>query len=338
MGMQSRRTFLKMISAAATTGSALHIGAVNAATPADKTGAWPNKPITVYHPFEPCPYDKLSNVYNAELSKVLGVPVNFEYGLMGRAAREVHDGPADGTRVYFAALGPMVLKPNVAPGGKALKPSDFRAVCRATLLPIVVVASKNAPFKTYKEFEAYAKAHPGKVRVALTNFPSSIHSGMTHFLKNIAKLNCDLVTQPTSPLDGAIDTLTGITDVLITHTPDAERFVKHGDFVVLCTFNKTRLSMLPDVPTLRDLGYDYDQTSWRCIVVNKETPDEIVKRLAEATKQVFATEAMQKSAEENWEPLSFLPPEETQKFLEDELKFYEKLTKTLGIHYSQKKA
>ena len=137
---------------------------------------------------------------------------------MCRAAREVHDGPADGTSVYFAALGPMVLKPNVTPNGNALKPKDFRAVCRATYLPIILVASKNAPFKTYKEFEAYAKAHPGKVRVALTNFPSSIHSGMTYFVKNLAKLDVKLVTQANNPLDGAIDTLTGETDVLITHT------------------------------------------------------------------------------------------------------------------------
>ena len=46
-----------------------------------------------------------------------------------------------------------------------------------TLLPIVLVASKNAPYKTFKEFEAYARSNPGKVRVALTNFPSSIHRG-----------------------------------------------------------------------------------------------------------------------------------------------------------------
>ena len=95
---------------------------------------------------------------------------------MGRAAREVVQGPKDGSYLYFAALGPMVLKPNVQKG--ALTPADFKAVCRMTLLPIVLVASKNAPYKTFKEFEAYARSNPGKVRVALTNFPSSIHRGM----------------------------------------------------------------------------------------------------------------------------------------------------------------
>ena len=333
--MTTRRTLLKSLTLGAATGALSQALPAFAAT--TTSGKFPPKRITVYHPFEPCPYDALSRVFNQELSKILGVPVDFEYGLMGRAAREVHDGPTDGSRIYFAALGPMVLKPNVAPNGNALKPKDFRAICRATLLPIVLVASKNAPFKTYQEFEAYAKANPGKVRAALTNFPSSIHSGLTYFLTKLAKLDVQLITQPTSPLDGAIDTLTGITDILITHTPDAERFVKHGDFVVLATFNKNRLPMLPDVPTLHELGYAYDQTSWRCIVVNKDTPDEIVEALTVAFKKAMETPEVKKSAEDNWEPLAYLPPKETQQFLEDELKFYEDLTKKLGIHWSQSK-
>lgn len=41
------------------------------------------KAITVYHPFEPSPYDVLSRVINNELAEELGVPVHFEYGLMG---------------------------------------------------------------------------------------------------------------------------------------------------------------------------------------------------------------------------------------------------------------
>ena len=47
---------------------------------------FPQQAITVYHPFEPTPYDVLSEVYNEELSKILNVPVKFEYGMRGKAA------------------------------------------------------------------------------------------------------------------------------------------------------------------------------------------------------------------------------------------------------------
>lgn len=45
-----------------------------AAVPQMAFAEYPEHPVTVYHPFEPTPYDALSKVYNAEMSKILGVP------------------------------------------------------------------------------------------------------------------------------------------------------------------------------------------------------------------------------------------------------------------------
>lgn len=295
---------------------------------------YPDRPITVYHPFEPTPYDALSKVYNEEMSKILHVPFKFEYGMMGKAARAVLEGKPDGYTMFFAAMGPMVLKPNMT--GANYTPSDFKPVGRATLLPIVFVANKNAPFKTFQEFVEYAKKNPGKAGIGLTNFPSSLHIGMTWFIKNLAKLDVKLVEQPDGPVRGTIDCLIGETDALISHPPDIMRYIKRGDFIPLATFNATRLEMLPDVPTLKELGYDFSQTSWRVLVVNKNTPESIVNILANATKQALESEAMMKSAKENYEILAWLPPAETEQFLDDEFNFYKDLSMKLGMHVSQK--
>ena len=48
-----------------------------AAVPQMAFAEYPEHPVTVYHPFEPTPYDALSKVYNAEMSKILGVPFVF---------------------------------------------------------------------------------------------------------------------------------------------------------------------------------------------------------------------------------------------------------------------
>ena len=104
-----------------------------AAVPQMAFAEYPEHPVTVYHPFEPTPYDALSKVYNAEMSKILGVPFVFEYGMMGKAAKATLNGKPDGYTVYFAAMGPMVLKPNMV--GPSASPKDFRAVGRATLMP-----------------------------------------------------------------------------------------------------------------------------------------------------------------------------------------------------------
>ena len=305
-----------------------------AAVPQMAFAEYPEHPVTVYHPFEPTPYDALSKVYNAEMSKILGVPFVFEYGMMGKAAKATLNGKPDGYTVYFAAMGPMVLKPNMV--GPSASPKDFRAVGRATLLPILFVANKNAPFKTFEEFKAYAKAHPGKARIGITNAPSSLQIGMTHLIKELAKLDVQLVEQPDGPVRGTIDCLIGDTDALISHPPDIMRYIRRGDFVPLATFAPERLAMLPDVPTLRELGYDFSQTSWRVLVVNKDTPDAIVEKLAKASERALNSPAMKKSAEENYEILAWLPPSEADAFLQSEFDFYRDLSMSMGLHYTQR--
>ncbi len=296
---------------------------------------YPDQTITVYHPFEPTPYDVLSEAYNEALSELLNVPVKFEYGLRGKAAQAVLKGKPDGYTVFFAAMGPMVLMPNMV--RPAYRPEDFKAVGRATLLPILFVAGKNAPFKTFDEFIEYAKKNPGKASIGLTNFPSSLHIGMTHFINDLAKLDVKLVEQPDGPVRGTIDCLIGETDALISHPPDIMRYIKRGDFIPLATFAENRLEMLPDVPTLKEKGYDFSQTSWRVLVVHKDTPQEIVEVLAKASEQALKNPRTLQTAKENYEIISWLPSEAADTFLQDEFKFYEELSKSLGLHYSQKK-
>ena len=94
-----------------------------AAVPQMAFAEYPEHPVTVYHPFEPTPYDALSKVYNAEMSKILGVPFVFEYGMMGKAAKATLNGKPDGYTVYFAAMGPMVRLAQGFPGRGACDPA-----------------------------------------------------------------------------------------------------------------------------------------------------------------------------------------------------------------------
>ena len=131
-----------------------------AAVPQMAFAEYPEHPVTVYHPFEPTPYDALSKVYNAEMSKILGVPFVFEYGMMGKAAKATLNGKPDGYTVYFAAMGPMVLKPNMV--GPSASPKDFRAVGRATLLPILFVANRMRPSRPLRSSRPTRRPIPAR--------------------------------------------------------------------------------------------------------------------------------------------------------------------------------
>lgn len=131
-----------------------------AAVPQMAFAEYPEHPVTVYHPFEPTPCDALSKVYNAEMSKILGVPFVFEYGMMGKAAES--DAQRQARRLHRVFRGDGPDGPEAQHGRPVRLAQGFPGVGRATLLPILFVANKNAPFKTFEEFKAYAKAHPGK--------------------------------------------------------------------------------------------------------------------------------------------------------------------------------
>lgn len=88
------------------------------------------------------------------------------------------------------------------------------------------------------------------------------------------------------------------------------RYIKRGDFVPLATFAPERLAMLPDVPTLRELGYDFSQTSWRVLVVKQGYSGRHCGKARQGFQEAGVdSPAMKKSAEENYEILAWLPPE-----------------------------
>ena len=72
---------------------------------------------------------------------------------------------------------------------------------------------------------------------------------MTHLIKDLAKLDVELVEQPDGPVRGTIDCLIGDTDALISHPPDIMRYIRRGDFVPLATFAPNASPCCPMLPT-----------------------------------------------------------------------------------------
>ena len=289
---------------------------------------YPEKPVTVWHPFAPrVSYDTIGEYYSTEMEKMLGQPFVMKHGLKGEAARQTLQAPADGYHIFYAGMGPLALGPLMEHVDFTLE--DFRPIGRVTLLPIVLFAGKNAPFSTYEGFVEYAKAHPGKVRIAITNKPSSLQIGMTYFIRKHTDLDVQLLEQ-SSPKEAAEWLLDGRVDMLLTHPPDAERWVKSGDFVPLATFAGKRLPVYPDVPTMRELGYDWEQTSWRALRVRRDTPEDVVRILEEASAKIYASEGAQ-NAVRNWETIAWMGSEETEAFLYQEVERYKKMAAELGM-------
>ena len=160
--------------------------------------------------------------------------------------------------------------------------ADLKPIARFTADPTVLAVRAEAPWKTYAEFIAAAKAQPGKI-----TFGSSGNYGTMHM--PMAMLALDRGVQLTHvPYTGAgpaiIGLLGGQVDALATGPATIVQHVKAGKVRVLAHWGEARLASLPDVPSLSELGMPVDYAQWSGLFVPAGVPDAVVARLREAAK------------------------------------------------------
>ena len=94
---------------------------------------------------------------------------------------------------------------------------------------------------------------------------------------------------------------------------------------------RRRLSLFPDVPTFKELGYDFVEGAYRGICVPPKTPDEIGNKLADAFKQVNETPEYKEMMESMGCQMVFYGPEESKKFVEERTEYYKSILDKLEM-------
>jgi tripartite-type tricarboxylate transporter receptor subunit TctC len=137
----------------------------------------------------------------------------------------------------------------------------------------------DAQWKTIEEFIAYAKANPGKVTVANSGVGSFNHL-TSALIEQAAGVEFKHV-----PMDAKTSTtalIGGKVDAMVNMVFDTVQQEQAGTIKPLAVVADTRQDALPDVPTFKERGIETDLTMYRGIAVPKDTPDDVVKTLADA--------------------------------------------------------
>ena len=258
---------------------------VSAQTPAP---AWPTKAITMIVPFPPGGLaDLVARPVAEAMSRELGQPVVIENkagaggGIgMSQAAKAKPDG-----YTVLLALSSLTVIPEAdvvlaRPAMFAL--TDLRPIARFTADPTVLAVRADAPWKTVQQFVDDAKKRPGAI-----NYGSSGSYGTMHVPMEILSQNAG-IKMTHVPFTGAgpavVALLGGQIDAVSSGPATVLQQVKAGKLRVLGHWGTTQLAALPDVPSLKDAGFNSEYAQWSGLFIPAGVPEPIAQRLRAAAK------------------------------------------------------
>lgn len=258
------------------------VGAATALTPAAAQD-YPTRPITVVVPFPAGgPSDVIARIVTEQMSKTLGQTMVIENvgaagGTIGSA--RVAAATPDGYTILAGSMGSHVAAPVLTPDIK-YGPQDFAPIGPTAHSPAVIVARKDFPAKDLREFVAYLRQHGAAVKQAHGGIGASSHMACLLFTSEI-KAQPTLVAYRGSVL-GMNDMIGGHVDFLCEQSVSVSKQVQGGNVKAYGISAPQRLASLPDVPTAKEGGVNYQMSIWAGVFAPRGTPKPIVDKLSAA--------------------------------------------------------
>jgi tripartite-type tricarboxylate transporter receptor subunit TctC len=100
---------------------------------------------------------------------------------------------------------------------------------------------------------------------------------------------------------------------------------------VLAVAAEERVPAMPDVPTFKELGYDYIEGAYRGLAAPPGTPDDVVQKLAEANLAVNEMPSFKNKLQDMGFQIINMGPEESEEFIDDRITYYEEILKEVGL-------
>jgi len=252
------------------------------AAAADAAAAWPNKPVTFLVPFPPGgSTDFIARAVAQKVGEKLGGTFLTENkpgagGTTGTAYAK--RAAPDGSTILVSSLGPFVISPHLVsnPGYDARKDFDFITV--AVQAPNVLVVNAKSNFHSLKDVMDYLKANPGKMTFASAGNGTSDHLTAALFWQETHTEGTHVPYKGGAP--AIVDLLGGQVDASFSNINTCLTHIQAGKLRALAVTSAKRSPLLPDVPTMEELGFKgVTVTSWQAFAAPKGLPTSIRDKL-----------------------------------------------------------
>lgn len=291
---------------------------------------FPEKPITYMICFDPGgESDITARLQQKYLEDVLKAKVVITYKVGGGGAvgwSELIRSKPDGYTIAGDNLPHTILQP-MQRGDAGYTTEQLKRVYCFESTPCALVVKKDSPFKTLDDFIAFAKKNPGAVTLGGSGSWTANHLG-TIELEKAAGVKLTYI--PFTGSGSATPALLGghVTGLMTYTTMAAQQLDK---FRILAVAAPKRSAVFPDAPTFQELGYDIVEGAYRGVSVPPNTPENIVKIIADAFEKVNKNPEFAKKMAELAFDLEFMGPAEYTKFIQTRKAYYTDLLKDMDI-------
>jgi tripartite-type tricarboxylate transporter receptor subunit TctC len=319
-GFSMQRRLLNIASLAA-----LGLASVSGAALAQN---YPNKIIKLQVPFAPGgTTDIVARVMSEPLGKALGQVVVVENkagggGVVG--ATETARATPDGYTLGVATVSTTAANPAINPKIPYNPLTDFTPIINIAATPNIIAVHPSFPARNYKEFMAELKKNPGKY-----SYSSSGTGGIGHLQTELFKnLTRTFITH--IPYRGAgpalNDTVAGQVQIIFDNLPSALPFIQQKRLIPIVVAAPSRLAVLPDVPTFKEVGLEpVNRMAYYGIVGPKALPKEVVDKVSAGVRKALEDPAVRKRIEDTGSIIVANTPEQFTAQIKAELDVYKKV-------------
>lgn len=298
--------------------------------PALARSEYPSRPITFI-----CPWpnggtaDLTMRVLTAVLSRELRQRVELKNisgasGMVG--VRSVVTAEPDG---YTIGMIPITVSRMAQLGMVTFDPlKDLTYLARTYRQSVGVMVRTDSPYKTLSALLDGAKARPGNLTYGSTGFASACHIGMEELLVTAGVKMHHVAYKGGAP--AMADLLGGHIDALcdsISWVAD----IKEGKFRLLATMSEQRLPQSPNVPTLRDAGFDVVVNAPNGVAAPAGLHPQIELKLRGALKKAIASSKFKQVCDSIQAPVMYQNAEEYRNYIVSDYEYQKNLIQKLKL-------
>jgi tripartite-type tricarboxylate transporter receptor subunit TctC len=313
---------------------AVILGLLPLASGAAAQEPYPTRPVTIVAPYPPGgAADLTARPFAPALERALKQPVVVlnKPGAGGAVGTQsVAVAKPDGYTILLTVFSISTIPEADRQAGRTptFTRDQFVPVARLNADPTLLMVPADAPWKSVKDLVEDAKKRPNEIIYASAGPYTVAHMAVEVFMQAAGIKLRHLPTTGGGPAMTAV--LGGHASLAMLSTGAVTPQVKGGKVRVLANSGAKRLAAFPELPTLKELGYDVEVYLWTGLFTPKDVPAHALKTLREATRQAVQDAEFKAASEKMQMPIAYQDMDEFKAWWEKDTEMLVAAIKRMG--------